>query len=88
MRKGRARVMQRVTLSCDTDSTEVSVGLQGAPEQGAPGWGQGLLTHDTCFPVKLSSARIFPERALCPSNWGTQFFSPEGGHGLACHGVY
>ena len=57
--------MQRVKLSCDTDSAEVSVHLQGAPEQSAP-MGTGPSNPWYMLPSKALFSQNIPREGTVP----------------------
>ena len=65
--------MQRVKLSCDKNSTEVSVRLQGAPEQGAL-MGTGPSNPRYMLPSKALFSRNIPREGTVPQQLGDSVF--------------
>ena len=67
--------MQRVKLSCDKNSTEVSVRLQGAPEQGAP-MGTGPSNPRYMLPSKALFSRNIPREGTVPQHEPAHYDDP------------
>lgn len=91
--KTRERIWQREKLGCGVVSVKISVDLQEALERRlsfriAPWWVRGFgttVSHWICtaWCEKGLSGQNIPKEDRQPNGYRNQFFSPEGGYGLA-----